>query len=237
MKKIFFIDDLETVLKPQLDEMQKILADNHDVEAASVLCNMTNVMDCLDDNGQKANIGDPSYQEIHQTLDDILEQINESLVSCDKVEIVIDLTLSNEYNSKLGYRLAKYILTNMNNPSAFTSQQLLITFTSSYISADFSQLCGNILTPEERELIVECYRPFFPAGRDENYVIDKKMTAFPEFYYDYRCEGDDIPAAINKLLLDQDNAPGSKGTCYGNYFGLIYARLYKRTEKITINGH
>ena len=43
----------------------------------------------------------------------------------------------------------------------------------------------------------------------------------------YHCEGEGAALTKNKLLLDKESVSENTGTYYGNYFGLIYARLYK----------
>lgn len=231
MKKIIFIDDVAAVLQTQEAEMRQILAmdGNHSVEIESIQCDMTNVANCLSDTGNKQHENKERYNAIHQTLDAILESVNAATANIhgaeDKVEVVIDLYLDDK-NDGLGLKLAKYILVHMEDKACFDTWNFVITITSSYISADFSSLSAKYLTEEERKRVVECYRPFRKISSDE-YEIDKTSTAFPEFYYSYHCEGENIPDMINKLLLDKDSVSGNTGTYYGSYFGLIYARLYK----------
>lgn len=231
MKKIIFIDDLLAVLEVQQAEMTAILEKdgNTDVEIESIQCDMTNVADCLDDAGNKQHEDESRYTAIHQTLDNILEKVNTATAMIDetndKVEAVIDLFLDN-IDSGLGLKLAKFILEHMQNRECFEEQSFMLTITSSYICADFSTLLAKYLAEDERQHVVECYRPFLELPNDK-FKIDKSSTAFPEFYYPYHCEGEGIPSMINKLLLDTESVSGNTGTYYGNYFGLIYARLYK----------
>lgn len=231
MKKIIFIDDVAAVLQAQETEMHQILEmdGNHSVEIESIRCDMTNVANCLSDTGEKQHEGEKRYRAVHQTLDAILESVNVATANIhdagDKVEMVIDLYLDDKSDG-LGLKLAKYILEHMEDKACFDTWNFVITITSSYISADFSSLSAKYLTEEERKRVVECYRPFRKISSDK-YEIDKTSTAFPEFYYTYHCEGEDVPEMINKLLLDKDSVSGNTGTYYGSYFGLIYARLYK----------
>ncbi len=232
MKKLIFIDDLREVIRPQQDEMQHILDldDNREVEIESIQCNMAGVTDCLDDKGEKQHEGEDCYISIHKKLDDIMETINQATAEipndADRVEVVIDLYLDDK-DETLGVKLVKYILKHMDRRDCFEARRFLITVTSSYVSSDFSDLLDKFLSADERDRVIECYRPFFKNQETNQFVIDKNFTAFPEFYYSHRCEDSGIPPMINKLLLDKESVPGNTGTYYGNYFGLIYARLYK----------
>lgn len=231
MKKIIFIDDIAAVLEVQQAEMIAILEKdgNTDVEIENIQCDMTKVADCLDDAGKKQHEGEDRYAAIHQILDSILEKVNTATAMIhgadDKVEAVIDLFLD-DLDGGLGLKLAKFILEHMENRECFEDQSFMLTITSSYISADFSALLAKHLAEDERQYVVECYRPFLELP-DNKYKIDKSSTAFPEFYHQYHCEGEGIPSMINKLLLDTESVSDNTGTYYGNYFGLIYARLYK----------
>lgn len=231
MKKIIFIDDIPAVLEVQQAEMMAILKKdgNADVEIENIQCDMANVADCLDDAGNKQHEGENHYTVIHQTLDSILKKVNAATAMIDgaddKVEVVIDLFLD-DIDGGLGLKLAKFILVHMENKECFEKQSFILTITSSYISADFSTLLAKHLAENERQYVVECYRPFLELPNNK-YKIDKSSTAFPEFYYQYHCEGEGIPSMINKLLLDAESVSDNTGTYYGNYFGLIYARLYK----------
>lgn len=232
MKKLIFIDDLAEVLQPQQDEMQRILDidDNHEVEIESIQCDMTNVTDCLDDKGEKQHKGEDRYIPIHEKLDDIMKTINQATANIqkdsDRVEVVIDLYLD-DIDETLGLKLVKYILKHMERRDYFETWRFLITVTSSYISSDFSDLLNKFLSENERERVIDCYRPFFKNLEANKFVVDKTFTAFPEFYYSYHCEGEGVAQTINKLLLDKESVSENIGTYYGNYFGLIYARLYK----------
>lgn len=235
MKKLIFIDDLAEVLQPQQDEMQRILDidGNSEVELESIQCDMTNVTDCLDDKGEKQHEGEDLYIPIHEKLDEIMETINQATAEIqddsDRVEVVVDLCFDDSDTNKKdpGLKLVKYILEHMERRDCFEARRFLITVTSSYISSDFSDLLDKFLSADERERVIDCYRPFFRVSETNTFVINKTFTAFPEFYYSHRCEGEGIAQTINKLLLDKESVPGNIGTYYGNYFGLIYARLYK----------
>lgn len=232
MKKLIFIDDLVEVIQLQQDEMRRILDidSNSEVEIESIQCNMANMTDCLDDKGEKQHEGEDRYISIHEKLDNIMKTINQATTNIqdnsDRVEVVIDLYLD-DIDEALGLKLVKYILKHMERRDCFETRRFLITVTSSYISSDFSDLSDKLLSADERERVIKCYRPFFKDHNTNKFVIEKTFTAFPEFYYSHRCEDNGIAQTINRLLLDKDSVSGNTGTYYGNYFGLIYARLYK----------
>ena len=88
------------------------------------------------------------------------------------------------------------------------------------------KLKNQFLSGEKQDKIIECYRPIVINGPGQ-VDFNKTLTAFPRFYAQFHTAEDSAYPTINKLLLDQESVPGNTGTHYGNYFGLIYARLYK----------
>lgn len=235
MKKIIFVDDLREIIEVQEKEMRKILAaDKNDiVQVESILCDMIGVEDCLDACGNIQHEKQEAYDPIHQVLKNILNRINVATQEIhspkDKVEVVIDLCLINkgeELDSyKSGAKLTKYILKNMNDRHYFEEQSFLITIVSNLASLDYSPFLSECLTEEEIGRVVQCPRPF--RNINGKWKIDKTGTAFPEFYYEFKYDNDSEYPMINKLLLDKESVPGNTGTYYGNYYGIIYARLYK----------
>ena len=227
MKKIVFIDDEPGMLEVQGNEMREILRDNPDVVVENICCNMRDVKDCLDDSGRKKETTDAKYYVVFSVMDDIITRLIEDVMNYDQTEVVIDLCLGSGNNPILGYRLAKFILSNSINETAFKEQRLLITATSSFYSFD-NQIGRSILSDDEKNKIVFCYRPLF-SDKKRNYFFDKGIQNFPIFYKQYHCRVAGVQDKINKLLLDEENVPGQVGTAYGNYFGLVYARLYQNS--------
>lgn len=228
MKKLIFIDDNFEILNAQITKMKELLKDdgNRDVELSSLQCDLSSAPDCLDNQGEIAHPGDPSYQQANQTLENIVETIHDIINegTVEKVELVIDLLLDDK-DETLGFKLVKYILSHIDK-TWFDQCRLVITITSSYRSADFSNLKSQFLSPEEQDKIIECYRPIV-INENGQVEFNTALTAFPRFYAQFHIDETSSFRSVNKLLLDKDSVPGNTGTHYGNYFGLIYARLYK----------
>lgn len=228
MKKLIFIDDSPEILNAQISKMKELLNgdNNQDVELGSLPCDLAGASDCLDHQGELAHPGDPDYEQANQTLASVVGTIQDIITdgSAEKVELVIDLLLDDK-DETLGFKLVKHILNHIDK-AWFDQWRLVITITSSYRSADFSNLKNQFLSPEEQGKIIECYRPIVTDGTGQ-VEFNKTLTAFPRFYSRFRIDEDSTFPMVNKLLLDKDNVPGNVGTHYGNYFGLIYARLYK----------
>ena len=109
----------------------------------------------------------------------------------------------------IGIELVKKLVRDSKLSSYFTSNKLLITLTSMYISADFDRLSEGDLTDEEIRKILYCHRPI------KNELFDKQRYAFPEYYMKFK--GNISNDDVKKLLCNK--------TYYGNFFGLIIARL------------
>jgi len=229
MKKLIFIDDSQAALDLQTNEMNTILAEdsNEDVEIIPIQCDMCGVSDCLDEHGVLVHMDDPVYNTINHTISNILEIINNIMQdeNTDMAEAVIDLSLDDN-DETLGVRLVRFILNNLHNREWFNLNRLIITLTSSYRSAGFSNLKERFLLPDERKKVLECYRPIKDLGNNK-IEFNKTLTAFPRFHASFHLDQEGAPSIINRLLLDKENVPGNTGTQYGNYFGMIYARLYK----------
>ena len=228
MKKLIFIDDNSDILSAQEHQMNELLKKdgNLDVEVESFSCNLSAAPDCLNDMGEIAYPDDPDYEQTNQTLTTVIETIRGIIEedTAEKLELVIDLLLDDQ-DETLGFKLVKFILKHIDK-SWFEQCRLVITITSSYRSADFSNLKNQFLSGEKQDKIIECYRPIVINGPGQ-VDFNKTLTAFPRFYAQFHTAEDSAYPTINKLLLDQESVPGNTGTHYGNYFGLIYARLYK----------
>lgn len=228
MKKLIFIDDNSEILSAQKNQMKELLEkdDNQDVELESIQCDLSKAPDCLNDIGEIAYPKDPDYEQVNQTLMTVVQAICAIIEegTAEKMELVIDLLLDDK-DETLGFKLVKFILNHIDR-TWFEQCRLVITITSSYRSADFSNLKNQFLSDEEQSKIIECYRPIVINGSGQ-VDFNKTLTAFPRFYSQFCAAEDSNFPMINKLLLDKDSVPGNTGTHYGNYFGLIYARLYK----------
>lgn len=228
MKKLIFIDDNAEILRAQKNQMKELLEEdsNQEVELESLQCDLSDAPDCLNDLGEIAYPNNPDYEQANQTLRNVVEAIRGIIKegAAEKIELVIDLLLDDR-DETLGFKLVKYILKIIDR-TWFDQYRLMITITSSYRSADFSNLKDRFLSVEEQNKIIECYRPIVINGPGQ-VDFNKTLTAFPRFYSRFHTAEDSSFPMINKLLLDKDSVPGNIGTHYGNYFGLIYARLYK----------
>lgn len=228
MKKLIFIDDNLEILNAQINKMKELLKEdnNQDVELDSLQCDLSSAPDCLDNLGNIAHPGEPKYEQANQALTNVVGTIHDIIQegTVEKLELVIDLLLDDK-DEKLGFKLVKYILNHIDK-TWFDQCRLVITITSSYRSADFSNLKNQFLSSEEQDKIIECYRPIVTDVTGQ-VAFNSTLTAFPRFYLRFHVDEFSTLSMINKLLLDKDNVPGNTGTHYGNYFGLIYARLYK----------
>lgn len=228
MKKLIFIDDSLEILNAQINKMEEILNEdqNPDVELDSIQCDLSGASECLNNQGEISYPNNPDYAHANQMLTGVVETIRDIITedTMEKVELVIDLLLDDK-DETLGFKLVKHILNHIDK-TWFDLCRLVITITSSYRSADFSNLKNRFLSPEEQGKIIECYRPIV-INETGQVKFNTELTAFPRFYSRFHMGEEVAFSMINKLLLDEENVPGNTGTHYGNYFGLIYARLYK----------
>lgn len=240
MKKLIFIDDNCEILQKQADEIKRFFDADGVEDVRIVICQcdlsvISNYPDCLacfrDDGSLDSNMEDGTLlgkidmlQEASRRVRSV-DQIIENAIheeGIERIELVIDLFLDDKHES-LGFWLAKHILGSPEANRWFQDGTLLITMTSSYKSADYSKLKERFFeSVQDRDRIEECYRPIDPESKE----FIKNIAAFPLFYHKFHFpEGAGCPS-INQLLLDTKNINGNIGTYYGNYFGLIYARLF-----------
>ena len=223
MKKLIFIDDNPNILQKQLHEITEIFTDDGvgDVDIVNCLCDLSGDPTCFNDDGTLRD--NNVLQETLSCINLVMHTVQAAITAdMEKIELVIDLFLDDK-DETLGFKLVKYILRSAEPREWFRNGKLVITMTSSYKSADYSNLKERFFDSlVDRDRIVECYRPIDPATNE----FIKDSAAFPIFYYSFHTENDTSHPSINKLLLDVIHVSNNKGTYYGNYFGLIYARLF-----------
>lgn len=238
MKKIIFIDDEELGKKNaaqlQVDEFRAILRRDHnqEVEIETYRCVIPAQMEnCLTNSGELNFVGEEAYAQAHQEIENVLGMIDQEtdkiVAPTDRIEVVIDLCLCGGMGPESGVRLAKYLIKHMKKKEYFDDMRFVITLISQYLST-YRETCSKILDNGEMSKIETCYRPVIEDKGDSNKLkLDKEGTAFPKYYYKYRMVKNCHSQQINRLLRDSENGPADNvGTFYGNFFGLIYARLY-----------
>ncbi len=239
MKEIIFIDDEDfaqgSASQIQVDEMEKILQsdNNNEVTVTKVQCAVpVGKEDCLSNEGELNHENEECYSGVNQAIKNVLKTVNDRIdkikTEDDRIEAVIDLCLQRGKHPRLGIKLAKYLINNMKQREYFENMQFVITLTSRYLTT-YNEICMGVLNEDEMQKIEICYRPIVESEMDpEELQFDKTGTAFPKYYKKYHIDKSDPKKQINKLLADTENGPqGNTGTFYGNFFGLIYARLYK----------
>ncbi|OUN99673.1 hypothetical protein B5F98_00395 [Pseudoflavonifractor sp. An44] len=226
MKAVIFIDDNNIILERQKQELNDILTQDgvSDVKIVDCLCDLSHDPTCLNDDGslRDGEIAQDVQSGIRLVLDTVQSEIDAGV---EKLELVIDLCLDDK-DETLGFKLASHIIRNKFARKWFEEWKLVITLTSSYKCTAFSELKEKYFSKEDRDRIIECYRPYNP----ETHEFTRDSPAFPMFYHIFHTKGDNDPPSINRLLLDKGGNENNKGTYYGNYFGLIYARLYYNKE-------
>lgn len=207
MKQIFFIDDCERICKLQKAELISLLQEYNfndviTVDSKTLYLEMEEINKYEKDlNKEKTYLND--------RIKEIRESVKQSLSSgTEKIELVIDLCLDDK-DPSTGIHFVKLLINNDELKEFFVSNRLIITLTSMYISADFDRLSEGVLSNEEVDKILYCYRPI------KNDSFDRERYAFPEYYMQF------------KANLRDENIKGllSQKTYYGNFFGLIIARL------------
>lgn len=207
MKHILFIDDSEKISKLQKIELNTLLQ-NYDlyndisVDSKTYFLEMEEFIEnknCLSENNTYLN------KTVNEIINDVLNYFTSG---AEKIELVIDLCLDDK-NPSTGINLVKTLIENDDLKRFFDNNTLIITLTSMYISADFDRLSEGILSSEEINKLLYCHRPI------KNDSFDKNRYAFPEYYMQFK---EKISNEHVKDLLSQK-------TYYGNFFGMILARL------------
>lgn len=209
MSTILFIDDEIRINELQEKEMKKVLAS----------CGLTDIMvktetllecqeNCFDNTGELCR--SPEADKLKNRLMKIKADILNTL-PIGKVELVIDVLLDDV--NPLGVFVAKYFLRAPDLIDYVKRGQLLITLTSQYINANIQKITTGVLNEEEKRLIEYCHRPINNTNAIKEFDRDK--SAFPGFFYKYKTG----TPLIDALLLDE--------TYYGNYIGLVCARILK----------
>lgn len=207
MKCIIFIDDIEQINKLQKSELEKILLECNIDDLVKIETNTISLKSNEFQDFEIESKGDSTY--LKNNIKSISKQIQKMFKSgAEKVELVIDLCLDDN-NPITGILLAKRLVNKDDLQCFFEENKLLITLTSAYISADFEVLSNSVLCTEEAEKVLYCHRPIFDNE------FEKKRYAFPEYYVLFMERISN--ADIKKLLLEK--------TYYGNYFGMLLARL------------
>lgn len=209
MNYLFFIDDNENINKLQQAETTKILKElnlNDNIQIDSWAISLKSE-EFNDDGTIIDSADDYTNNKIESLVDKIVQFFNDG---AQKIELVIDLCLDDR-NPESGICLAKNLIHNSRLENHFQNDNLLITLTSMYISADFKKLSQNKLTEETAQKIYYSHRPI------KNDEFDKKRYAFPENYMFFK---DYIHLEeLKRLFLSQ--------TYYGDFFGLIISRLVR----------
>ena len=246
MKKLIFIDDEArndeklTALQLQIEEFKAIFKkDGQRIEIHPLqLLVDEDEIDFLTDSGtikypeKESSSEEGPYTAIYNTLNsivkEILDYVHQIKNSEDRVEIVIDLCLQSGRHPELGSRVAQYIINKIlaNDPIKFNDGHVIITLASTYAAGNKE---ASALHRQHKQQVEFAYLPIIrPEGKDP--YIDHEGTAYPQFYNKYHLNPTKHdPNAkyfhtINELLY---NLPEKNtGTPYGNYFGLIYARLF-----------
>lgn len=209
MKYLKFIDDNEKINRLQKLEINKLLKKYRLDSHISVGCMTVSLQS--QDFDKSAESDSYLYEKVNQITDDIFKKFNSD---AQKIELVIDLCLDDK-NPSTGVNLVKMLINNNKLKSFFEEGTLLITLTSMYISADFDRISENLLSQEEVNKILYCYRPIKDDRFDEN------RYAFPEYYMRFK---DKLPNTDVIELL-------SNKTYYGNFWGMILARLVSEEGK------
>ena len=249
-KMLLFVDDKQnienTVMYLQIQEFRRFFEEDHNLEDVDIEDYTfefeEDEFEYLDDEG---NLRDRANEEIKNKLTRLLDKINnitQVLIKGDynKIEVVMDLCLClkdrnpADEKTKLGMKLTKYLLSHMDHRNCYEEGKFLVTLVSNYMS-NYNSFCKEYFTPYDLERIEACYRPIEDYGRKS--VIDRDGAAYPTYYNKYKfqiAEGDKegrIKEHINALLQGGDHRKTKEsGTYYGNFFGMIYARLYRENE-------
>ena len=233
MKQLIFIDDgLEKegyAVYLLMKEIRKIF--EHDKQKIDVLlincCIDPKYHDFIDDTGELAYPNNKGYESTNNTVIDVFNQVKnmaEIMAEDGRIELAIDLCLQHgkDYNVMTGCNLAKYIITHLDK-RLFDEKKVVISLCSTVVMT--MEGPPEALKKEFPDIIETCTAPII---RDMNNVprIDTDKIAYPMFLSKYKVTDNDKTNMINHLLYYYKDERHT-GSVYGNFFGMLYARLFK----------
>lgn len=231
MKKIIIVDNEPPHLDAEMKELATIIKNKFafkyqdEIQIEGHLMNFHKIECCLAENGKLTEQA-KNYGETKKFIEDVVLIINENtktLTKGDRVELLLDFCLDQNSPVPAVLKLVKYILTKMSNQQCLKDGTFIITLMSRFIPVYIEDSISRL--PGEGPSIVEfSYRPLNEENNE--WEFDREKSAYPKFYTQYWMQNAELNY-INDLLQGKHDKDDSDGTCYGNHFGLVLARLYK----------